>query len=37
MLIQVNLFLIGKTGTGKSESLKILYGDTPINSELEIF
>ena len=26
------VFLIGKTGTGKSSLLKILYGDTPINS-----
>ena len=26
------VFLIGKTGTGKSSLLKILYGDLPINS-----
>ena len=26
------VFLIGKTGSGKSSLLKILYGDTPISS-----
>ena len=31
------VFLIGKTGTGKSSLLKILYGTPPLILEPEIF